>query len=170
MVGYSPWDHKELDTTEQLHFVSPWPGRFSVTFYFCGRLFSIIKLIWPRFLSGYFLCAGSIWDLCAPFCFLQSSYGSPEHKPHWFSNPDVIGLLFQCRVYPGWDAGCGAWTPSFFVGVLCDCGTLAVWESLTQENGSWLDHIFSPLLLLLVPFLHGAYLWNYFLLVFRSFS
>ena len=26
LVGYSPWDHKESDTTEQLHFqgLSPW--------------------------------------------------------------------------------------------------------------------------------------------------
>ena len=23
LVGYSPWDHKELDTTERLHFTSP---------------------------------------------------------------------------------------------------------------------------------------------------
>ena len=27
LVGYSPWGHKESDTTEQLHFHFPFPGR-----------------------------------------------------------------------------------------------------------------------------------------------
>ena len=29
LVGYSPWSHKESDTTERLHIVTPWPAWLS---------------------------------------------------------------------------------------------------------------------------------------------
>ena len=41
LLGYSPWDHKELDTTERLTLVLEWRGHM----YSCGRfiLLYIVK-------------------------------------------------------------------------------------------------------------------------------
>ena len=65
------------------------------------RLSKISKWVWPRLFSNYF-CPGS-WKMWWPS-------DSPRSKPHWSSEPSVLGAHVPSTGPPGWGAQCGAQT------------------------------------------------------------
>ena len=50
LVGYSPWDHKELDTTERLHFQNYWRNYKPHYFQFKKYFQDNIKVAWCAYL------------------------------------------------------------------------------------------------------------------------
>ena len=75
LVDYSPWDHKESDMTERLHFTSLYQTDLAVSLYF------LICRIWLRYHCRYLRkmlgvevkdikCVMCHWDLCISFLWL----------------------------------------------------------------------------------------------------
>ena len=111
--------------------------------------------------------------LCAPFknrvYFLQPS-GSPESKPHWPSESNVLRAYLPSTWPPGWGAQCGAQIP-WDLGRSCAIVTILQFVDYSPVGVSLYDLLSLPLLPILSYFL--LYILSCrrsFLLVFKSSS
>ena len=92
MIGYSPWGHKESDTTERLHFIF-----LCVYFWLHGVFIVLLRLAFWLQRAEATLCCSAQGSHCGGF----SSFGA-QALGAWASAAETLGLCCSvaCGVFP----------------------------------------------------------------------